>query len=186
MLEYSAPLSDIVAIQSSKGLDKVLAELLRILFPEGSTLLIARDALIAKGLEPPVVTDDWWLDLIESSWHQSDKRWFFPIWNLVPEDAHRGQLLAWQALQKNWQEEAECRPITQLTRPEVVLEFIDSQPGLAEACDASPSRLLDYAPQLAIRGFGGKWEHIFDEMLSKSVAESLTRREKQSTYGSAN
>ena len=185
VLDYSAPLADIVAIRSRKGVDEVVAELLRILFPEGSTLLIARDALIAKGFEPPVVTDDWWLDVIACSGDQWEKRWHFPIWKLVPQDAHRGQLLAWEALQTNWQMKAESRPVTQMTRPEAVLEFIDSQPGLGEACGAFPGHLLDYAPQLAIRGFGGRWEQVFDEMLDKSVAESLARREKQSNQGSA-
>lgn len=185
VLDYSAPLADIVAIQSTKGLELIVAQLLRVLFPEGSTLLIARDALIAKGFEPPVVTDDWWLDVVESSWHQWERRWHFPVWKLVPEGAHRGQLLAWHALQTSWQEEADSRPITQITRPKLVLEFIDSQAGLAEACAAFPGYLLDYAPQLAIRGFGGRWEGVFDEMLAKSVAESLARRLNQSPQGSA-
>ena len=102
---------------------------------------------------------------------------------MVSEDAHRGQLLAWQALQKNWQEEAEFRPITQITPPQIVLEFIDSQPGLSEVCAKFPGYLLDYAPQLAIRGFGGKWDKVFDEMLTNSVAESLARREQNSNFG---
>jgi hypothetical protein len=104
---------------------------------------------------------------------------------MLPDDAHRGELLAWHALQKNWQEEVEFRPITQITRPEIVLEFIDSQPGLAEVCTQFPSYLLDYAPQLAIRGMGGKLEPLFDEMLAKSVAECLARRKNDSRFGSA-
>ena len=185
VMEYSPPLADVVAIQSNKGLNRVVAKIIQELFPEGSTLLTARDALIAKGFEPPVVTDDWWLDVVETSAHQWENRWHFPIWNLVPEDAHRGQLLAWHALQRKWQEEADIRPITQITRPNDVLEFIDSQPGLVEACAAFPECLLDYVPQLSIRGFGGKWEPIFDELLAKSVAECMARRNEHSSQGSA-
>jgi hypothetical protein len=182
--DYSPPLADIIAVQSSAGLKNVVTALLRVLFPEGSTLLIARDSLIAKGFEPPVVTDDWWLDVVESSWHQWERRWHFPVWKMIPEDAHRGQLLAWHALQMSWQDEVEFRPITQITKPEIVLEFIQSQPGLEEVCARFPNYLLDYAPQLAIPGFGGKWEPIFDDMLARSVAESLARRQANSTFGS--
>jgi hypothetical protein len=124
------------------------------------------------------------LDVVESSWHQWEKRWHFPVWKMIPEDAHRGQLLAWHALQKTWQDEVESRPITQITRPEIVWEFIHSQPGLVEVCAKFPNHLLDYAPQRAIPGFGGKWEQVFDEMLTRSVAESLARRQANSKFGS--
>ena len=185
VLAYSAPLADIVAIRSTRGIGRIVGDLLKVLFPEGSTLLIARDTLIAKGFEPPVVTDDWWLDVVESASSQWERRWFFPVWKLVAEDEHRGQTLAWEALQRSWQEEADYRPVTQISRPDAVLEFIDSQPGLAEACDAFPERLLDYAPQLAIRGLGGKWEPIFDAMLAKSITDSLVRRKERSKQGRA-
>jgi hypothetical protein len=183
VLEYSAPLADIVAIQSRSSLEVILTELLRILFPAGSTLLIAREALIAKGFEPPVVTDDWWLDVVQSAQYQSERRWCFPVWKMTPEGAHRGENLAWQALQQMWQEEAEIRPITQITRPDALIEFIDSQPGLSEVCAKFPERLLDYAPQLAIPTIGGKWEPVFDELLARSIAESERRRERDSISG---
>jgi hypothetical protein len=44
---------------------------------------------------------------------------------------------------------------------------------------------LEYAPQLAIPTFGGKWEKIFSEMLAKSVAQSKIQREASSVQGSA-
>lgn len=185
VLDYSPSLADIVAIQSDLGLEAVVAKLLQVLFPEGSTLLIARDSLLARGVEPPVVTDDWWLDVVESSWNQWERRWHFPIWNVVPDGSHRGQLLAWQALQKMWQDEIESRAITQITRPKFVLEFIDTQPGLADVCAQFPSGLLEYAPQLAIPGFGGRWETLFDKLLDQSVVKSLAQREANSTFGSA-
>ncbi len=184
VLNYSPSLADIVAISSKEGIDKIVADLLRILFPEGSTLLIARNALIEKGLAPPVVTDDWWLDVIELSGQQWERRWHFPVWKMAPDGAHRGELLGWHALQHLWQEEVEIRPITQITPPDVVLEFIDSQPGLAQICARFPDYLLEYAPQLAIRGLGGKWEPVFNSLLTKSTAKQRRLCRSRSPGGS--
>ncbi|MEI9997709.1 MAG: hypothetical protein WDO13_00295 [Verrucomicrobiota bacterium] len=113
-----------------------------------------------------------------------EKRWHFPVWEMLPKESHRGEYLAWDALQNIWQEEAELRPITQITPPDGVLDFIDSQPGLAEVCARFPNYLLDYAPQLTIRGLGGKWEPIFDEMLAKSTAKQRRLRREKSPEGS--
>ena len=132
-----------------------------------------------------MVTDDWWLDVLESCWQQWEQRWNFPVWKMVPENAHRGELLAWQALQKNWQEEAEFRPITQLTRPEIVLKFIDSHPGLSDVCTKFPNYLLDYAPQLAIPGLGGRWEPLFDGYWPSRWPNHLARRQNNFKQGSA-
>jgi hypothetical protein len=185
VVSYSPSLANLVAIPSSKSLGKVVKELLAILFPEGSTLLIARNALIKRGLVPPVVTDDWWLDIIESSHEQWEKRWNFPVWKMIAKGSHRGEYLAWDVLQDAWQREAESRPITQITPPKMVLEFINSQPGLKEVCARFPESLLDYAPQLAIRGLGGEWEPLFDELLASSTAKQRILRQAKSAEGKA-
>jgi hypothetical protein len=52
VLEYSPSLADKVAVESKQGLDHVVNELLKVLQPEGSTLLIARDVLIQAGCTP--------------------------------------------------------------------------------------------------------------------------------------
>ena len=65
VLAYSPPLADKVAVSSALGPQHVATALLNVIRPEGSTLLIARDLLMAQGVRPPIVTDDWWLDVVE-------------------------------------------------------------------------------------------------------------------------
>jgi len=67
ILEFSPPLADRKAVDSKSGLDSVCNELLKKLRPDESPLLVARDELINYGLNPPVVTDEWWLDVVEAS-----------------------------------------------------------------------------------------------------------------------
>jgi len=67
VIKFSPPLADKKAVESKKGLKVVCAELLRKLRPKESPLIVARDELIQFGLNPPVVTDEWWLDVIEAS-----------------------------------------------------------------------------------------------------------------------
>jgi hypothetical protein len=57
---HSPTLADVIAIPSELGLDKVVERLRRVIRPQGSPLIVARDRLIDFGLEPPVVTDQWW------------------------------------------------------------------------------------------------------------------------------
>jgi hypothetical protein len=65
ILQHSPPLADGIAISSTRGIDAVVNELLKKLRPNESPLIVARDFLINKGLSPPIVTDEWWLDLVE-------------------------------------------------------------------------------------------------------------------------
>lgn len=62
--------------------------------------------------------------------------------------------------------EAERRPITQITEPEVVHEFVREMPGLLKTCTDYPRYLGAYAPQLLIPGFGGPFESLFDNWLT--------------------
>lgn len=181
---YSPPLADVVAISSARGVDDVVRALMRLLRPQGSPLIVARDRLIEYGLQPPVVTDSWWLDVIEASnrvypWGFTIStphwgRWSFPL--PEGEDAFaRGDRLAWTALQMKWVDTAEKRGITQLTPPPEVLDFIAAQPGLFETCELYPEMLAEYAPQLTIPGCGGPFEGVFDQLLAKSVEERGAR-----------
>lgn len=176
---FSPSLANIVAISSSRGLESVVAGLLQVLRPAGSTLVIARDVLVEIGYsKPPVVTDDWWLDVVEASVSNPVEgtfqegsgwgRWGFPLPPASSEPSERGYRLGWAAAQSLWQEAAESRPITQITPPEQVLAFIEEHPGLRERCEDNLSYLLVYAPQLAIAGFGGPFEDSFEAMLSSS------------------
>jgi hypothetical protein len=167
MLEYSPSLVDKIAIKSSRGMDYVVKQVDSIINPKGSTLIIARDILIKHGVEPPVITDDWWLDVIEycgNEFPHHEYLWFsipWKSWN--PQD--RGVYIGLSALQMLWQQRADEMQISQLTHPSEVLSFIESQPGLKNACMKEPIRTAFYLPQLSIKTFGGFLEPSFDALV---------------------
>lgn len=185
---------DLVAIDSAQGLDGIVADLLAVVRPEGSTLLVARDRMIEIGFEPPVVTDDWWLDVIE--WSASNdsegtfqedmgwRRWGFPFSPRGSSSpSERGERLAWAGLKMLWQAEADRRQICQITPPAEVHAFIESQPGMLERSLEFPWFVAAYAPQLTIRGFGGPYENFFDDWLSNSMEKQIKEREAGSRGG---
>ena len=139
---YSPSLSDIFAMKSAHGLAKVTEQILRIVQPSGSALVHARDLILKRGYEPPVISDDWWLDVIEGAEGQHGYRWCFPIHQMTELSDVRGERLAWVVMQHLWQEEAESRPITQMTPPDEVVQFIAYQPGLMEICRAPTKQTL--------------------------------------------
>ena len=65
VVKHSPPLADAYAINATDGMDSVIRNLLRRLRPEESPLIVAREFLINKGITPPIVTDEWWLDVVE-------------------------------------------------------------------------------------------------------------------------
>lgn len=194
ILKYSPPLADRKAIETTKGIGKVCKELLKKLKPEGSPLIIARDTLIKYGIKPPVVTDEWWLDVVEASNRVPNGgfavpeaacwgRWTFPLPSYGARGKERGEWLAWTGMQMRWEAMAEKEKITQITHPKKVLEFIDSMPGLKEICHAYPLFLANYAPQLTIKGFSGEFEEDFDYMLKKSARQQKRERANRSASG---
>jgi hypothetical protein len=196
ILKYSPPLADLKAVESRRGLDFVYKELLKKLRPEESPLLTARDELIKFGMDPPVITDEWWLDVVEASnripcWGFAIPentiwgRWTFPLPCHDSRGKERGIWLAWTAMQIRWEKEADDNEITQITKPDKVLWFIGSQPGLKEMCHEHPELLAIYAPQLTIRGLGGEFEEQFEEMLSLSVKHYENMRKGDKALGSA-
>ncbi len=195
IVEHSPPLADRKAVETKDGLEFVCHELLKKLRPEESPLLVARDELIHYGLKPPVVTDEWWLDVVEASnripcWGFAPPegvdwgRWTFPMPNFQSRGEARGVRLAWTAMQMRWEKEAELNEITQITRPQIVLEFIDRHPGLNEICRKYPDILAHYAPQLTIKGFGGDFERDFDLLLENSIKKQQKYRDQKSISGS--
>lgn len=189
VLHHSPPLADTLAANSAEGLDAVVAKLVRAARPRPSPLVIARDELQARGLRPPTITDEWWLDIVEASHREPNwgfamhrehwGRWSFPLPPDGTSPEERGDRLAWVAMQLVWTKEADLRRISQITPPEAVLAFIREHEGLAEVSSEFPQIVAAYAPQLLIPGFSGEFEEIFDELLNASMAEA-----KRKTSGS--
>jgi hypothetical protein len=181
---YSPSLADIFAVHSSIGLDEMVRGLLKVIQPEESALICARNVLLDRGYEPPVVSDDWWLNVIENSGWQNQQRWCLPVWRMTSKSSSRGESLAWIVMQQLWQDKAENLPITQMTRPSLVVDFMRSQPGLSELFDRMPSNVLEFAPQLAIRGVGQEFESAIERVYRRSVREADARRARNDRFGS--
>jgi TIR domain len=174
---YSPSLANLVAIMSSDGVEVVADRVLKVLRPAGSTLLLAHAELTElgqpHGWEPPIVTDDWWLDAVEANAKDDLEgtfqeamgwgHWGFPLPEGGEEPRERGHRLARAAAQMMWQRADAEEPICQVTPTEVVLNFIDQYPGLSDACLEHPSYLLSYAPQLALPGQAGWLQPIIDD-----------------------
>jgi len=188
IIKYSPPLADIKSLDSKKGIENVCKQLLAKIRPEGSPLIIARDMLIEAGLNPPVVTDEWWLDVVEASNRIPNGgavpppdtcwgRWTFPLPGWGSRGKERGVWLAWTACQIEWEKAAAESKITQITRPDKVLEFINSHAGLNKTCHDNPGYLALYAPQLTIKGLSGEFEKDFDVLLDTAVKSNNWREE---------
>ena len=184
VLAFCPPLADKVAVSSAQGLDHVAAQLLRSIKPQGSTLVAAREHLISIGYNPPVVTDDWWLDVVEFSASNDVEgtfqeamgwgHWGFPLPPRSDDAVERGERLAWAAAQKHWQNVAAEKRISQITHPDELWAFVESQPGLLDTCLDYPSYVAAYAPQVTIPGFGKHLEAVFTEFYHQSLARDPT------------
>jgi hypothetical protein len=174
ILQHSPPLADVFAIPSARGIDLVVDELLKKLRPEESPLVVARDFLISKGISPPIVTDEWWLDIVEVKEAQLrapdlGRRWIFPLpFGEVDRGRKRGLNIAWTVLQLDWALDGEEQNLCQLSRPERVHEFLRKWPGLLECVRANPGVLAMYAPQLTIPGFDEGLTDVFDALMDPS------------------
>jgi hypothetical protein len=189
VMEYSPALAGRKAISSSEGIAKVVDEILSVVHPQGSPLVIARDYLLEWGIAPPVITDPYWLDVAEASNRveaygmsvpeaSTWRRWSFPLPEKSGDSRTWGERLAWTAMQLSWVKTAESVPITPITKTDEVLEFIDSHAGLFETCSMFPNLLAEYAPQLTIPGFGGELEPYLEEGCRKRPGEEWTLRRK--------
>jgi hypothetical protein len=173
ILKHSPPLADVLAVSSARGMDAVVGELLKTLRPEESPLIVARDFLIGKGLSPPIVTDEWWLDIVEVKEGELrfpdlnlGRRWIFPLpFPNADRGKERGLNIAWTALQLDWASDGEERRLCQLTPPEQLHEFLRKWPGLFECARTNAWVLAMYAPQLTIHGFDDGLSDVFDDLL---------------------
>jgi hypothetical protein len=174
ILKHSPPLADVLGVSTTNGIPTVVQKLLRKIRPECSPLVVARDFLIARGVSPPVISDESWIDLIEfkeGSLKVPDLnhglRWIFPLpfpWAAYGRE--RGINIAWTALQLDWSDDGTTRKLCQLTHPDEIHNFLKRWPGLSECCQANPSTLAMYAPQLTIPGFDTGFEEEFDKAVS--------------------
>jgi hypothetical protein len=186
--EYSPPLSDIRALQSTVGVEALCSEIIKVVRPQESPLLIAKAELARFGWSPPPISDEWWLDMVEGqadlSWPMAQGPWLFPLPTRAQHgDQARGLSIAWTAMQLDWKEEAEALKIGQTTHPEQVLAFIDENPALKEMCHLHPDVIANYAPQLLIPEFSGPFSNAFDRLLTAS--EKKVARHPDSRYPSA-
>lgn len=195
VLAYSPSLADKIAIDSSLGLDEVVRRLTAAIRPDGSTLVIAREHLLDYGYSPSVISDDWWLDVAAASESNEMEgsfqaamgwgRWGFPLPEGSKLPAERGWRMARAAMQMMWQQEADSRPVTQITPPELVHDFIASYAGLGETCADNLHYLISYAPQLVIRGFGGIYEQAIESSYQRSLVSCERRRVNGEKFGAA-
>jgi len=184
VLKHSPPLADVLAVSSARGMDAVVIELLKTLRPEESPLIVARDFLISKGLSPPIVTDEWWLDIVEVKEGELrfpdlnlGRQWIFPLpFPNADRGRERGLNFAWTALQLDWAADGEERRLCQLTPPEQVHEFLRKWPGLFDCVRANPWALAMYAPQLTIHGFDDGLSDVFDGLLDASREDTYVLR----------
>ena len=109
VIKYSPPLADKKAISSSDGISAVMRQLVRRLKPDESPLVVAREVLNSLKLNPPAISDEWWLDMIEYKEElrfpdtNMGRRWIFPL--PFPEGyrgRERGMNIASAALQMDW------------------------------------------------------------------------------------
>lgn len=189
VLAYSPPLADKVATLSSEGLDAVVVRLGKVIRPKGSSLVEAREYLIEQGWgNPPVISDDWWLDMAGAAESNADGsamgwgRWGFPLPPWSDEAEARGRRIGQAALQESWMAAAADQRISQVTPPEKVHEFIRSHPGLLDTCLKHTTYAIQYAPQLLIPGFGGPLEDEIDRLYQIAAADEPDRRDEADQF----
>jgi len=177
VVQASPPLADLVALSSGDGLRQLVEALVGKIRNQESPLVVARDMLLKKGVQPPIVTDGWWLDVIEfkeSELRYPDtnlgRRWIFPLpyGEDESDERSRGEDIAWSALQWDWSDDGGERGICQLTHPEKVHAFLKDWPGLIECARMNPGILALYAPQLTLPGFDEGFADVFDALLAPS------------------
>jgi len=169
---FSLPLADKRAILSEKGINAVLRELTDKISPDQSPLVVAMEYLDKIGFDPPSISDEWWLDMVEYKEFlkypdlNASQQWIFPL-PYPQEDRgfERGMNIASTALQVDWSFEGEELGIGPTTHPEIVHEYLKRWPGLYEHAHENPSTLAIYVPQLTIPGFDSGFETVFDNLL---------------------
>ncbi|MCJ2163562.1 MULTISPECIES: toll/interleukin-1 receptor domain-containing protein [unclassified Pseudodesulfovibrio] len=188
VLAYSPSLADKFALRTDEGLRANIDSILKIVKPQGSSLVVARDRLIEMGYDPPVVTDDWWHKAIEYTGSNGVEgtfqdamgwgRWSFPLPERGNSTVEKGERIAWAVLQTEWMERADTEGITQITDPGLLYDFIHSSVGLKDKCTENLHYLATYAPQTTIQGLSGPFEEAFDNAL-RGPSNKIKKDEKK-------
>lgn len=195
VMQYSPSLAGRVAANSANGIGRIVDEILDVVRPQGSPLIVARDELIEWGVTPPVITDAYWLDVASASNRSpgfgamipEDSIWGIWSFPLPTGDSTemRGRRLAYTAMQMEWVRVADSDSVNLISEPQRVLDFIETMPGLYETCRAYPSLIAQYAPQLTIPGFGGELEDVFAEQYESSCKKRSSGGQALTTTGNS-
>lgn len=188
VMTYSPSLANKKAISSAEGIQKIVSKIAEVVRPKGSPLIEARDVLIDSGINPPVITDEYWLHVIEASnripmggaripEESAWGRWTFPLPPKGDTSKEWGERLAWTAMQLEWEKAADEIPISPISHPQDVHNFIDSHVGLSETCQDFPGLLIDYAPQLVIHGMEGKFKKTIEKLYQDSLNDYQNKTE---------
>jgi hypothetical protein len=172
---YSLPLAGRFSTSTNRGLTFVVEDLLKVVRPEKSPVVRAREILEAQGVDCPPASDSYWLFVAENvtaglEWY----RWTFPPPFDESTNENWGERLAWTFLALDWSRIADEMGISVTTRPEAVLDFIRGTPGLLNAFRSNLAIGTGFAPQLSIPGFGGELEQDY----SKAFEDSRTHYHK--------
>jgi hypothetical protein len=192
--KYSPSLAGRLAANTAIGLTGVADQLSRVINPQSSPLVSARDYLISLNVVPPVITDKLWLYVVEASNNMlpfgavPDEtsiwgRWSFPLPPKSDEPSAWGERLAWAYMQMQWVEDAGRSSITPLTHYLEVQEFIRRNPGLYETCQDYPTLLVEWAPQLTISGFEGDLLETVESAYQTSCKKQKERAMRSPTSG---
>lgn len=174
----SPSLANIIAINSTESPELAASQVLAVLRPRPTAVEVARDVLLDFGFPAPILSDDWWLDAAiwsapqfgEGTFQEASSWgwWGFPLPSTEGTAESKGQRIAWAAMQHSWQETAVKQRITQCTHPDRVLEFIESQPGLAATAESHLDFLLSYVPQVGLPRCGGFLEPEIDAVFHRA------------------
>lgn len=184
IIEYSPSIADIYSISSNLGIEYVVQKLLEIIKPEGSSLDHAYRLVDELGYKLPAITDEWWLDVIEYDGSDANVYdWAFSIGLLPDKPKDRGNFIAKKVIQRKWQEVVLEKNISQITRPDILLDIIESIPRLKELLLEHWPSTICYAPQLKIPGFGGFFEPHIEKYYQQSLKNHRPRDKKKSGTG---
>ncbi|RHO54815.1 toll/interleukin-1 receptor domain-containing protein [Ruminococcaceae bacterium AM07-15] len=174
ILKISPALSDIMGIHFENNLEQTAQKVYETIYPQKPVLVETRSILQSYGLLTPDYYDDWWVNCIEflGHAHTADIPWSLPRNPELSNVQPKSQALAWACMRYNWIKEAFEMGLNQFTPPEKIIEFINTHPGMYDACVCNIDYLALYAPQLLFQE--GEFKEKFKEQYSNSKKSLLS------------